>query len=108
MSALDPAIEWTPVKADPDFAVHRGLDDVAAWLTGWIEVFPDMRWDVERIIDAGDQVVALVRMRGRAETTGAEVGTQPYGVVFTVGSGKIVRIEETDTRTALKAVRLEE
>ena len=32
MAALDPGIEWTPVKDDPDYRVHRGLDDVATWL----------------------------------------------------------------------------
>jgi ketosteroid isomerase-like protein len=108
MSALDPAIEWTPVKADPDYAVHRGLDDVAVWLGGWSEVFPDMRWELERIIDAGDEtVVALVQMRGRGDATGADVGTQTYGVIFTVRLGMIVRIEEADIKTALRAAGLE-
>jgi ketosteroid isomerase-like protein len=109
MAALDPAIEWTPVEDDPDYRVHRGLDDVAVWLAEWSEVFPDMRWEAERILDAGDDVVvALVRALGRGDTTGADVGSQVYGVVFTVRSGKIVRIEEADAETALKAVGLEE
>jgi ketosteroid isomerase-like protein len=109
MAALDPAIEWTPVKDDPDYRVHRGLDDVAVWLTEWSEVFPDMRWEAERILDAGDDVVvALVRALGRGDATGAGVGTPVYGVVFTVRSGKIVRIEEADVETALKAVGLAE
>jgi ketosteroid isomerase-like protein len=105
VAALDPAIEWTPVKDDPDYAVHRGLDGVGAWLIEWSEVFPDMRWEAERILDAGDEVVvALVRALGRGETTGADVGSQVYGVVFTVHSGKIVRIEESDRESALEAV----
>src|SRR6476661_8566141 len=54
MAALDPAIEWTPVIEDPDYRVHRGLEDVAAWLAEWSEIFPDMRWEAERILDAGD------------------------------------------------------
>ena len=71
MAALDPAIEWTPVKDDPDYRVHRGLDDVAAWLAEWSEVFPDMRWKAERIVDAGNEtVVALVHALGRGDATG--------------------------------------
>ena len=83
MGALDPAIEWTPVKEDPDFRVHRGLEDVAAWLAEWAEVFPDMRWEAARILDAGDgAVVAIVRALGRGDSTGADVGSPAYPVVF--------------------------
>jgi ketosteroid isomerase-like protein len=109
MGVLDPDIEWTPVKDDPDYRVHRGLEDVGAWLAEWFEVFPDMRWEAEEILDAGNEmVVALVRMLGRGDATAAEVGTQVYGVVFTVRSGKIVRVEEADTETAFKIVGIKE
>jgi ketosteroid isomerase-like protein len=109
MAALDPAIEWTPVMEDPDYRVHHGLDDVAAWLAEWTEVFPDMRWEAERILDAGDDVVvALVRALGRGDATGADVGSQAYAVVLTVRSGKIVRIDESGTDPALKVVGLAE
>src|SRR6478672_2240829 len=104
MAALDPTIEWTPVEEDPDFRVHRGLEDVAAWLAEWAEVFPDMRWEAERILDARDDVVvALVRALGRGDATGAEVGSQAYAVVFTVRSGKIVQIDESGTDPTRKA-----
>ena len=109
IAALDTAIEWTPVEEDPDYRVHRGLADVVAWLAEWSEVFPDMRWEAERIVDAGDSVVAaLVRALGRGDATGADVGSVAYAVVFTVRSGKIVRIDESQTETALKAVGLKE
>ena len=107
-AALDPAIEWTPVAEDPDFRVHRGIEDVATWLAEWAQVFPHMRWDAERIVDAGgDTVVALVRALGRGELTGADVGTQAYAVVFTLRAGRIVRIDESNTEPARKAVGLE-
>src|ERR1700704_4552484 len=41
MAALDPTVEWTPVESDPDYAVHRGHDDVRAWLIEWAEALPD-------------------------------------------------------------------
>jgi len=108
MAALDPAIEWLPVHDDPDYRVHHGLEDVAAWLAEWSQVFPDMRWEAERIIDAGhDTVVAIVRALGRGDTTGAEVGTPRYSVAFEVRGGRIVRIDEDDA-DARKAVELEE
>jgi ketosteroid isomerase-like protein len=110
MATLDPAIEWTPLdESEPAYAVHCGHDDVRAWLVEWAEVFPDMRWEVERILDAGrDVVVALARLLGRGGASGADVGTPVYGIVFTVRSGKIVRIEETGRTKALEAAGLAE
>jgi ketosteroid isomerase-like protein len=109
MAALDPAIEWTPVESDPGFAVHRGHDDVRAWLAEWFEALPDMRWEAERILDTGDEaVVALVRMAGRGAASGLDVKTPAYGVVFTVRAGKVVRIEEyADRDRALEVVGLQ-
>ena len=105
---LDPGIEWTPVKDDPGYRVHRGLDDVASWLAEWSEVFPDMRWEPERVVNAGgDLVVASVRALGRADATGLDVGTEPYGVVFAVRDGRIVRIDESLAEAALKDLGLE-
>jgi ketosteroid isomerase-like protein len=109
IAALDPAIEWTPVREDPEYRVHRGLGDVAAWLADWSEVFPDMRWETERVLDAGgDLVVASVRALGRGDATGLEVGTEPYGVIFAVRDGRIVRIDESQAETVLKEMGLEE
>src|SRR3954470_3755532 len=110
MATLDPAIEWTPVESDPAFAVHRGHDEVRAWLVEWSEAFPDLRWEAERILDAGgESVVALVRMAGRGAASGLDLGSPVYGVVFTIRSGKIVRIEEhADRHRALEAVGLRE
>ncbi|SRR5713101_4829733 len=110
MAALDPTVEWTPVESDPDFAVHRGHDDVRGWLVEWAEALPDMRWEAERILDAGGEVVvALVRAVGRGAVSGLDVETRAYGTVFTIRSGKIVRIEEyADRKQALGAVGLRE
>ncbi len=109
LAALDPGIEWTPVKDDPEYRIHRGLDDVATWLAEWAEVFPDMRWEPERIFDAGGAlVVASVRALGRGDATGLDVGTEPYGVIFALRDGRIVRIDESQAETALKHMGLEE
>jgi ketosteroid isomerase-like protein len=70
MASLHPDIEWVPVQSDPEYSVHRGHDDVRAWLTSWAESFPDLRWELDRIVDAGsDLVVAFVRLAGRADAT---------------------------------------
>ena len=110
MAALDPTIEWTPIESDPDYAVHRGHDDVRTWLVEWAEALPDMHWEAERILDAdGEAVVALVRAVGRGAVSGLDVETPAYGAVFTVRSGRIVQIEEyADRGQALEAAGLRE
>jgi hypothetical protein len=64
---------------------------------------------VREIHDArNEMVVAPVRMLGGGDATAAEVGTQVYGVVFTVRSGKIVRVEEAAAQTAFKIGGIQE
>jgi ketosteroid isomerase-like protein len=110
MAKLDPDIEWVPVESDPEYSVHRGHDDVRAWLTSWAEAFPDLRWELDRILDAGnDFVVAFVRLAGRADATGIDLETPSYAVVFTLRGDKITRIHEyVDSQDALEAVGLRE
>jgi ketosteroid isomerase-like protein len=109
MATLDPAIEWTPVDSDPAYAIHRGHDDVRAWLAEWQQAFPDLRFEAERVIDGGGgTVVAVGRLAGRGETSGLEVASPVYGIVFTVRLGKIVRAKEMERDKALEAVGLPE
>ena len=105
--ALDPAIEWTPVKGDPNYEVHRGIEAVRTFADSWAEVFPDMRWEAEGIQDAGgDRVIAIVRLSGRGGASGAQVEHR-YGTVFMVRGGKIVRVHEyASRRKAFEAVGL--
>jgi ketosteroid isomerase-like protein len=108
MATLHPDIEWVPVESDPEYSVHRGHDDVRAWLTSWAESFPDLRWELDRILDAGsDLVVAFVRLAGRSEATGIDLETSSYAVVFTLRDAKIARIHEyVDSQEALEAAGL--
>ena len=110
MAILHPDIEWVPVQSDPEYSVHRGHDDVRAWLTSWAESFPDLRWELDRILDAGnDLVVAFVRLAGRSDATGIDLETPSYAVVFTLRGEKIARIHEyLDSQEALEAAGLSE
>jgi ketosteroid isomerase-like protein len=104
VARLHPDIEWVPLKSDPGYAVHRGHDDVRAWLTEWQLAFPDMRFRTERIYEPDDETVVVIgRLTGRGEASGIAVESGVYGIVFTVRSGKITRAVETARETALEA-----
>ena len=62
---------------------------------------------LNRIIDAGDRVVALTHIQARGRASGAAVDALTGGI-FTLRDGKIVRYVLTGAREALEAVGLGE
>lgn len=98
-----PDIEWHASEA---FGVLRGRPAVLAYFADWFDSFEDLFLRLEEAIDAGDQVVAVHRLRGRGRASGASLDAH-LAVVFTVDGGKIVRAREYATRAeALEAVGL--
>jgi ketosteroid isomerase-like protein len=106
---LDPEIEWLGPGDLPDApSVYRGHDGVRAFWALWNDVFERFWVEIEEMIDAGDHVVALVRVHGRGRDSGIEVETPIYPHVWTVRDGKSVRMEMMPSRReALEAVGLE-
>jgi ketosteroid isomerase-like protein len=83
-----------------------GAEALRAW-TGFTDAFETFEVRLNRIIDAGDRVVALTHLRGRGQASGAAVDALT-GAVFTLRGGKIVRYVLTDAQEALEAVGLRE
>jgi ketosteroid isomerase-like protein len=91
----------------PDAGVHHiGRDALRAWL-GFTESFETFAIEVNRLVDAGEQVVVLARIQGRGRASGANVDAK-VGGIFTLRDAKILRYVLTDEREALEAVGLRE
>jgi ketosteroid isomerase-like protein len=91
-----------------DSASYHGHEGVRQFWQEALSVFGQVDLDVERLIDAGDQVVALIREREIGRTSGAPVDAS-HVAVWTLADGKVVRMQIFDNREqALKAVGLEE
>ena len=88
-SAYSEDTVWDVSRFRPDEGVHRGLDELAKYIGSWRETWEDHAFSLERVVDAGDVVVAVVRESGRGKSSGAPV-TIRYGQVITVSDGKIV------------------
>jgi ketosteroid isomerase-like protein len=69
--------------------VHNGLEELARYIGSWRDTWSEHSFQVERIIDVGQRVVAVVRESGRGKSSGAPV-TVRYGQLITVRDGKIV------------------
>jgi ketosteroid isomerase-like protein len=83
-----------------------GAEALRAW-TAFTDAFETFEVRLNRIIDAGDQVVALTQLRARGQASGAAVDALTGGI-FTLRDGKIVRYVLTDARGALEAVGVRE
>lgn len=66
----------------------RGRERVARWLEGWLASWDLYEPTVERLSDAGDQVVALVKVRSRGRGSQFDLDEE-MADVFTLREGKI-------------------
>src|SRR4051812_10842421 len=74
-----------------------------------VEAFDDFHVKVDDVIDAGDAVIALVRISGKGRASGALLETHLAHLWVFGDDGKVVRGEvHRNTTDALKAVGLEE
>jgi uncharacterized protein len=89
VSAYSEDTVWDVSRFRPDEGVHHGLDELAKYIGSWRETWRDHSFSLERVVDAGDVVVAVIRESGRGTSSGAPV-TIRYGQVITVRDAKIV------------------
>jgi ketosteroid isomerase-like protein len=91
----------------PDAGAYSvGREALRAWLS-FTEAWEEIEVGVEQVTDMGEQVVALVRLRGRGRASGANVDAK-VGGIFTLRDGRIVRYELTDRQDALEAAERDE
>jgi ketosteroid isomerase-like protein len=104
---FDDDLEWVEDPAGPDSGTYRGLSSVRSLVANRMESF-EIDQETERLIDAGDDVVALVRWSARGQSSGAEAHVR-LAMVNSLRAGKIVRVRfYLDPAEALKAVGVEE
>jgi len=117
----DPDIEWDagnppgastgpgPPIGDLE-GVYRGHEGVRTYWRRWLEAWQDIEFEVQDVLDGGDEVVALIRnQRQWGRHSGIATEMPPYGLVFTIRDGKVVRWRSyPDQQSALEAGGLRE
>jgi len=111
----DPDIEWdatTARESSPDLAdVYRGHEGVRTYWRRWLSAWRDLEFEIQDVrAGEGDEVVAVIRnQRQWGRQTGIVTEIPPYGLVFTIRGGKVVRWRiYADHASALEAAGLEE
>jgi uncharacterized protein len=90
----------------PTTLEDRGLDGFRAVWRDWTEAFETYRIEIERMIEAGDRVVSIVKMGGQTRTGGVEIEA-PGAAVWTIRDGRLTRVEfHLDVDAAMRAAGL--
>lgn len=103
-----PEFVWDMSTFDgwPERQTYDGPEGTREFLTDWVGAWEDWRLEVRQLIDAGDDVVAIVHQSGRSKTTGLEVDMD-FAQVWTLEDGKQTRMRMyADPDEALRAVGL--
>lgn len=90
----------------PEQQTYQGIEGARQFLADWTSAWEDWRLEVRQLIDAGDDVVAILHQSGRSKTTGLEVDMD-FAQVWTIKDGKQTRMRMyADPDEALRAVGL--
>jgi len=105
--ASDFVWDMSTFRGWPEKQTYEGAEGTRQFLVDWTSAFDDWSIELESLLDAGDQVVAVCRQSGRAKVTGAPVDML-IGQVFTFRDGLQTRMQMyADPAEALKAAGLE-
>jgi ketosteroid isomerase-like protein len=108
----DPEVEWDATRApwllELGFKpINRGHQAVRDALRAWLEAWETIEYEPDELIDAGDKVLAFVRITARGRASGAEVSYE-HPQLWTLRGGKVVRMEVlADRDEALRTIGAE-
>jgi ketosteroid isomerase-like protein len=104
--SFDPRAEWVVAKEHPTARTLVGYEQLADYLREWQATVPGISFHHERVLDAGESVLAIGTVRGTGTGSGAEVEV-PLALLCTFRDGLIIRVEEyLNPDEALEAVGL--
>jgi ketosteroid isomerase-like protein len=105
-----PDFVWdlTNYEGWPDKAVYAGQDEWMAFVENWMEPFDDWTMEIEEILDAGDDRVAVILLQRGTLKGSTQAVEMRYGSVYWVEEGTIVRADAySPAERALAAVGIE-
>ncbi len=108
---FDPEIEWSwssSMSGLTGVDTYHGIEGVEAATRDSFEAWDLFRQEAEEFIEAGDDVLVLIRQHGRPRGSTRDVEGE-VGQVWTFRDGRVVRFKAFDTPAeALEAVALSE
>jgi ketosteroid isomerase-like protein len=87
---FDSDCEYRPVE---EASTVRGHAALGRWVRRWLEAWEDAWDEVDEIFDAGERVVAAIKVHGRGRISGMEISQRLFDVVD-LRAGRVVRVRE--------------
>jgi ketosteroid isomerase-like protein len=84
-------VEWVNPRDAVERGSRQGIDGFNEAIGSVFDAWESVRFETERVVDSGDAVVALGRVRGRGRGAGIEVA-RPHGQIWTFRDGKVIRM----------------
>jgi ketosteroid isomerase-like protein len=92
LALCDPEGEYVNSPSAIEPGTRRGRDEIAAAMRAQWESLTDGRWEIDRIYDRGEEVIALGRISRRMP--GSDARLEGHSLVsYKIRSEKLVRIE---------------
>lgn len=107
-SGLHSAFVWdmSTFRGWPEQQTYAGIEGARQFNADWADAWDDFEVEVEDYIDAGEEVVVLIRQRGRSKASGVPVEMRP-GQVWAFEDGQAIRMQMyASGKEALEAVGL--
>jgi ketosteroid isomerase-like protein len=111
LSHFHPELVYHPRADEPDPSPHVGRDAYEQLVSGFVESFSEVTFEVLELIDAGDHVIASTVLHAVLHGQGTASGgvSDTYVFVYKLRDGLVVEGWEYRTkREALEAVGLSE
>ena len=106
LAFFDPEITWHEDPSFPEAGVYRGIDAFERYAREFLAEFSEIHYEPQEVIDAGNDVVAHMRIWGQGKASGAEFELSAWWA-STIQDGKVVRcFAYLDRDKALEAVGL--
>jgi ketosteroid isomerase-like protein len=101
-------VEWVNPHDAVEPGTRQGVASFNEAIRSVFDAWGEVRFEAEHVIDSGDDVVALGRVRGRGRAGGIEV-SRPHGQIWTFRDGRVIRMRWFHSHSeTLEAVGLAE
>jgi ketosteroid isomerase-like protein len=101
-------VEWVNPPEAVEPGTRRGADSFNRAIANVFAAWDDVRFDIDRVVDNGDDVVVIGKLHGHIHGPGMEVDS-PHGQIWTVRDGRVARMRWVNSlREALEAAGVRE
>jgi ketosteroid isomerase-like protein len=86
---IGPGFVWdmSTFRGWPERKTYDGIEGAREFITDWTSAWDDWRLEVIELVDAGDEVVAILHQSGTSKATGLDVDMD-FAQLWTVEGGR--------------------